>query len=202
MDCCFVLLILILAAGSASAFCVVPSTESSHVIPSRTGSTALQAASCRRAFLAAAAAASTPLLLPMQASVADDCNENNTNNPCFKGVVHTEWIVNATEPDRRMKLLQDFTFVDSKGTEWTAKKDYELNGANIPRLVWPIFGSPYYGNFRRASVVHDYFCEDVRKYDYDAQAVHDIFYEGMLEDGVPAPKAWIMDRAVRLWNWW
>ena len=155
----------------------------------------------RRAFLQGV---TTAFFLPLfqQKAFADDCNPDASNNPCFSGTVETEWLVHPTENDRNMKLLKNFTFVDNKSTVWTVPAGYELNGANIPRPLWSFIGSPFYGDFRRASVVHDYFCEEKRKFDYSSKEVHDIFYQGMLEDGVPRWKATLMDTAVRLVNSW
>lgn len=156
----------------------------------------------RRAFLGAAAIVSPMIYGQQDDALATDCNADLSNNPCFKGSVVTEWLVHPNKPDRNMKLLQDFSFVDEKGTVWTAPAGYEPNGANIPRPLWSFIGSPFYGDFRRASVVHDYFCEDERKFDYDSDEVHDIFLQGMREDGVPLWKARLMDAGVRLFNSW
>lgn len=72
----------------------------------------------------------------------------------FVGTVKTEWI----EPDRKMRLLDDFSYVDSRGTVWAAPKGSVVDGASIPQVLWSVVGSPYTGEYRNASVVHDVAC--------------------------------------------
>jgi hypothetical protein len=69
----------------------------------------------------------------------------------------TEWLTEVDE-DRAMTVLVDFTFTDPKGTAWTAPADSRVNGASIPRALWTVVGSPYTGDYRRASIVHDVAC--------------------------------------------
>ena len=76
----------------------------------------------------------------------------------FDGEVETRWLVHG-DHDRDMKLLRSFTFVDKNGRRWTAPRGFDVDGASIPRPLWVTFGSPYVGDYRRASVVHDYFCK-------------------------------------------
>ncbi|HEX9286889.1 MAG TPA: hypothetical protein VF999_06440, partial [Thermoanaerobaculia bacterium] len=46
----------------------------------------------------------------------------------FEGSVKTEWI----EANRKMKLLEDFGYVDGKGVTWPAPKGSIIDGASIP----------------------------------------------------------------------
>jgi hypothetical protein len=57
-----------------------------------------------------------------------------------------------------MKLLGDFHFNDSDGRRWRAPTGSQIDGASIPRALWTLVGSPYTGNYRRASIVHDVAC--------------------------------------------
>jgi len=51
--------------------------------------------------------------------------------PVFSGDVIVQWL-----PDgRTMELLEDFSFVDAKGTSWLAPAGSIVNGASIPRIL-------------------------------------------------------------------
>ncbi|HEY3698643.1 MAG TPA: DUF1353 domain-containing protein [Spongiibacteraceae bacterium] len=115
----------------------------------------------------------------------------------FEGNVDARWLVGAGD-DRDMKLLADFAFVDGAGFRWEAKKDDTVNGASIPTVVWSeIVGTPYIGDYRRASVVHDVACTRHIKTSKDAARM---FYEAMLADGTPQPRALLFYTAVRLFG--
>lgn len=114
----------------------------------------------------------------------------------FIGEVHTEWLVQPGE-DRDMRLLQDFAYVDPDGKTWTAKKNAVIDGASIPDELWATVGSPYTGDYRRASVLHDFYC-DTRTEPHEA--VHLMFYYAMRCDGVSAAQANIMYYAVRMFG--
>lgn len=58
-----------------------------------------------------------------------------------------------------MQLLQLFTFTDPAGKLWDAPEKWNIDGASIPRALWTLVGSPYTGDYRRASVVHDVACD-------------------------------------------
>lgn len=111
----------------------------------------------------------------------------------FIGTVSVTWLTQPGD-DRDMKLNQDFSFVDAANLKWTAKKNAVINGASIPQIFWTTFGSPFIGDYRRASVVHDYFC-DVRTRPSDA--THKMFYEACLAGGVAQAKAKTMYFFVR-----
>lgn len=95
---------------------------------------------------------------------------------------------------RQVKLLTDLTFYDPADTRWAVPAGAIVDGASIPRLFWPIIGAPLDGNYRDASIVHDWYCDRRTR---TWQATHRVFYEAMLVSGVPHTKAKIMYFAVR-----
>ena len=111
----------------------------------------------------------------------------------FVGTVSVTWL-SHDGADRDMQLNSDFTFVDDAGLAWTAEKGAKINGASIPRIFWSSFGDPFIGDYRRASVVHDYYC-DVRTRSSDA--THRMFYEACLAGGVSQRRAKTMYTAVK-----
>ena len=114
----------------------------------------------------------------------------------FIGTVSVAWL---TQPgaDRDMKLNQNFGFEDAGGLVWTAKKNAVINGASIPQIFWSTFGSPFIGDYRRASVLHDYYCE-VRS--RPSAATHHMFYEACLAGGVGQVKAKTMYTMVKIFG--
>lgn len=104
------------------------------------------------------------------------------------------WVTKQDDPHgRKMKLEKDFTFIDGAGVKWVASSGRIVDGASIPRIIWPILGGPYEGLYREASVVHDVACEDkTRPWEH----VHRMFYEAMLTSGVDSSDAKIMYAAV------
>lgn len=96
--------------------------------------------------------------------------------------------------DRKMKILQDFSFIDSNGTAWVCKKGSIVDGASIPRPFWKIIGPPLTGSYRRSSVIHDVYCDSKAR---SANDTHRVFYEMMRADGVPINEAKIMYWAVK-----
>ena len=92
-----------------------------------------------------------------------------------------------------MRLLDDFTYVDPRNVEWKAPKGSVIDGASIPRILWTAVGSPFTGEYRQASVVHDVACE---KRDRPWEEVHRMFYEACRCGGVGEVKAKILYAAV------
>jgi hypothetical protein len=118
-------------------------------------------------------------------------------NTHFEGNVDARWLV-EDGADRKMKLLADFAFFDSTGFKWEAKTDDIVDGASIPEAIWSeIVGTPFIGDYRRASVVHDVACEKKIKTSKDA---HRMFYEAMLADGTSPARALMFYTAVRLFG--
>ena len=112
----------------------------------------------------------------------------------FEGTIQTEWLVHEG-PDRIMLLLSDFAFVDDQGKRWLSPKGSKVDGASIPPQLWSaIVGTPLVGDYRRASVLHDVACQQKIE---PHKAVHRMFYDAMIADGVDELHAQVMYTAVR-----
>jgi hypothetical protein len=92
-----------------------------------------------------------------------------------------------------MTLVKPFAYVDPRQARWEAAAGAVIDGASIPRAFWSVIGSPFAGEFRNASVVHDVACEE-RIHPW--RAVHRMFYEACRLGGVAAVKAKTMYYAV------
>ena len=110
----------------------------------------------------------------------------------FIGDVEAKWL-DENGDDRRMEMLHDFSYVDTTGKKWTTPKGWVVDGASIPRLLWTLVGSPFTGGYRRASVVHDYYCDTKTE---SWQAVHKMFYWASLAGGVGLAEAKILYAGV------
>jgi hypothetical protein len=96
-------------------------------------------------------------------------------------------------PGRTGTLLAEFAYEDPAGRKWKVPKGHKVDGASIPQALWSILGGPWDGPYRRASVIHDYYCETK---DRGWRNVHHVFYDAMLTDGVGPIKAKTMYAGV------
>ena len=110
----------------------------------------------------------------------------------FEGRVVVEWLVGET-PERNMRLVEPFAYIDPKMKKWIVPTGAVINGASIPESLWSLVGSPYTGNYRRASVVHDYYCGTKTETWED---VHLMFYNAMIAGGVGEIQAKLFYAAV------
>jgi hypothetical protein len=126
-------------------------------------------------------------LLSQSQAVA--ANETKENFGKYVGTVKSEWL----QDGRKMKLLEDFLYEDPKGLSWKAPSGAIVDGASIPSIAWSVVGTPFYGKYRDASVIHDVACQ---KKNRNWEDVHLAFYNAMRTSGVSKRKAKIMYAAV------
>ena len=119
------------------------------------------------------------------------------NYGSYSGNPKTEWL---SEPgaDRKMKMLEDFWYDDPTGQRWMAPKDSVVDGASIPEALWSTVGSPYTGDYRRASIVHDVACGSPGVLRRDADAM---FYSACLAGGCSLAQAKVLYLGVRIGAW-
>jgi hypothetical protein len=117
----------------------------------------------------------------------------------FSGDPEARWLTEPDDPDRRMYLLKDFTYTDPKGKEWTVSAGYDkMDGASIPRALWTLVGSPYTGDYRRASIVHDRACDDAQGDKAKRRAADRMFYYACRAGGCSVRQAIILYIGVRI----
>ena len=116
----------------------------------------------------------------------------------FIGEVITKWEREADRKDREMSLQEDFSYIDPAGLDWMARRGRKIDGASIPPVFWGRqLGAPFVGDYRRASVVHDIWCQDRTR---DDIATHRMFYSASRCDGVSRTKGYLMYAAIRLFG--
>lgn len=103
----------------------------------------------------------------------------------FEGDLHVRWL----DDGRLMELTSPFCFFDDAELAWSVPSGTRTDGASIPRFLWSIIGGPFEGKYRKAAVVHDYYC-DVRQHSW--RDVHSMFYAAMVTANVPHEQAKIL----------
>jgi Protein of unknown function (DUF1353) len=93
---------------------------------------------------------------------------------------------------RNMRVKEPFTYVDSNGERWDVPAGTETDGASVPRAFWVAY-PPFTGKYRRAAVVHDYYCQTQER---GWKVTHNVFYDAMLASGVDQNTAKAMWAAV------
>ncbi len=99
----------------------------------------------------------------------------------FQGSFEFRWQNAPANTHRDMELLSGVSFKDKAGKVWVVPKGTTIDGASIPPALWSFAGSPFTGNYRRASVIHDHFCDTRTEF---ASDVHKMFRGAMEADGV------------------
>jgi hypothetical protein len=115
----------------------------------------------------------------------------------FSGNPKTEWLCEHGD-DRNMCLLETFWYVDPQGRRWEAPKGAVTNGASIPRTLWSSVGSPFTGNYRRASIIHDVAIRTPGVLRSDADTM---FYFACLAGGCMLMESKLLYAGVRVGSW-
>lgn len=115
----------------------------------------------------------------------------------FSGEPCTRWLTEI-DSDRKMSLVEDFEFTDPDGFAWFVPTGYKVDGASIPKALWSLVGSPYTGDYRRASIIHDKACKDAAG-DVTARKTADrMFYHACRAGGCSLEEANVLYLGVRI----
>jgi hypothetical protein len=115
----------------------------------------------------------------------------------FSGDPRAYWLTEAGS-DRHMRLLEELWFRDPDGRVWTTPAEYWIDGASIPRALWTLVGSPYTGDYRRASVVHDKACDEAVGDPAARRATDRMFYHACRAGGCSVIEATLLYVGVRI----
>lgn len=117
----------------------------------------------------------------------------------FIGTPVTEWLIDPRKPDRMMALKADIAFRDKKQNRvWSAAAGQAVDGASIPRALWTLIGSPFSGDYRRASIVHDIACYEFPREGPERRAADRMFYSACRVGGCSALEAYYLYVGVRI----
>jgi len=109
----------------------------------------------------------------------------------FVGKVVVEWLDDPFVP--KLQLREDFGFEDQAGKLWLARQGQVLDGGSIPLVFRDMIGMPFVGNYRRTSIIYDYYCQVMNEPWRD---VHRMFYHASLTEGADEVNAKIMYAAL------
>jgi hypothetical protein len=88
-----------------------------------------------------------------------------------------------------------FTFGEYR---YTIPALFRYDGASVPRLLWTIIGVTPDGLHRAATLIHDYLYMERDLHGHSRKEVDLLFYNQMIELGMPRRKAKIMHRGLVL----
>jgi hypothetical protein len=109
----------------------------------------------------------------------------------YKDALKGEFI--EAKPRPKFKLENEFRFSDPNGLLWGVPAKEEVDGASIPQAFWSFIGGPFDGNYIKASVIHDHYCNVKTRTEHDT---HRNLYYGMRAAGVEKWRAKFMYWAV------
>ena len=115
----------------------------------------------------------------------------------FVGRVVVE-LLDDVEYDHKLRLLEDFGYEDPGGKLWLARKDGILDGTSIPHELRTLSGLPFVGDYRKATIVHDYFCRTRAE---PWKQAHRMLYSASLTEGLTLPEAKLLYLAVYAGSW-
>lgn len=104
----------------------------------------------------------------------------------FLGKVAVEWDDENGFNRHRIKLLSDFGFEDPAGKKWIAEKGAALDGSSFTPVFEQMVGLPFVGEHRRASVLHDYYSQQLTE---SWQDVRRMYYAALLAEGMSEHEA-------------
>lgn len=102
--------------------------------------------------------------------------------------------------NRKWKVIAPLTYlfsVDGIDQAITVPAGYVTDFASVPRLFWIMF--PPDGKYTKAAVIHDYLCDNPKKFTYTRKQTDYVFLTAMLESGVSRFKSFILFSAVRFY---
>lgn len=117
--------------------------------------------------------------------------------PQFEGKVVVE-VLDDVELDHKLRLLEDFSFRDEHGKLWLVPAGAAIDGTSLPHTLRALPGLPPETEFRKASVVHDYY---TRTRQDTWRDVRHMLYSASLYEGLSPAEAKLLYAAVYAGSW-
>lgn len=108
----------------------------------------------------------------------------------------TELVVKAVMGTKQWQLVRPLMYLTANNQWVTVPQCYRTDLASVPRPVWWLIPRDD-ECARRPSVVHDFIYTNATDRFTKAEA-DQVFYDALLEEGMPKPLAWLMYTAVRI----
>jgi len=100
--------------------------------------------------------------------------------------------------DEAYELTDDFQSQHQEQTIWVPKF-FQYDGASIPPAAYQIVGTPFNPRFMKAAVVHDWLYYTQQ---FSRDVADGIFYDLLIDAGVPKLKAIVMRESVQNFGAW
>lgn len=117
--------------------------------------------------------------------------------PQFEGRVVLE-VLDSVELDHKLRLLEEFSFRDENGRLWLAPAGAVIDGTSLPRMLRSAPDLPPETQFRRASVVHDYYSSTRQE---TWREVRRMLYGASLHEGLSPVEAKLLYATVYAGGW-
>jgi hypothetical protein len=101
---------------------------------------------------------------------------------------------NTVNNDGKYVLTENYNFT-VRGLTYLIRKGFKWDGASVPRFAWSFLRPD--GRIRAASLVHDYIYAKHKALGITRHIADSLFYEMMLDAGIPKYKAYTAYYAVR-----
>jgi hypothetical protein len=107
-------------------------------------------------------------------------------------------VLDDIELDHKLRLLEEFSFRDENGRLWLAPAGAVIDGTSLPRMLRPAPELPPETQFRKASVVHDYYS---RARQETWREVRRMLYSASLHEGLSPAEAKLLYATVYAGGW-
>ena len=98
----------------------------------------------------------------------------------------------------KLRLLEDFAFQDSHGKLWIARKGGIVDDEAVPRALLRLSGLPFAAEYRKAAVMHAYFC---RSRNEPWKQVHRALFDASVAEGLSEREAKALYAVVYAGGW-
>ena len=86
-----------------------------------------------------------------------------------------------------------------RGREFVIPRYFETDFASVPRFFWRVLFHPVHPKAVRAAIAHDYIYR-VQPAGWSREQADEMFYDLLLEDGMPKITTWLAYKGVRLFG--
>ena len=116
----------------------------------------------------------------------------NIDHGSFEGRVVVEWLDDPFVPT--MRLVRSFAYREPQGKVWAVPQGHIIKGRGMPPLFRHLIGQPFYGSFRKASIIYDHATQEMKEPWDQAQLM---FLEASMAEGVNESEAKAMYMLLR-----
>lgn len=139
----------------------------------------------------------TKLLVALAAGISLGVAAWAADTGHFTGRVAVE-LLDDIQFDHKLRLLEEFAFVDPSGKQWQARKAGVIDWVALPAELRSLHGLPPVTDLRKASVIHSYFAHAQSE---PWREVHRMYYAANVAEGMSEPEAKILYLAQYAGGW-